>query len=169
MSTLFIGVSPSALLGHKQYYRIVFDLTRQVMFGTPWDKLSRIYDTMQDTGVIAPLSPNPVVSGDYVMVVDAWSLGGVEGITVAEAVRRLNMVAGGAYESVRSIQKLASIRDVENGANDRQAETVRINEQNAAADPLAKIGQLLGGLSNLATVAVVGLVAYAAILAFRRR
>lgn len=168
MTTQYIGTSSSAPLGYKQYYRLTFDVSRQVLFAAPSDKLNHIYNHMQDTGVLAPLSPNPVISGAEIMVVDAWTIGEATAVSVAEGVRRLEMIAGGSYQSVRSIQRLSGIGDVTGGASDRQTVTDTVAAQNAAANPLDVFGGYLSGLGNYLTLAVIGLVAYAAIVLSRR-
>lgn len=164
MSTSFIGVSSSEALGYKQYYRITFDITRQVSFQAPETRLHFIYDHMQDSGALAPLSPDPVTSGDTVMVVDAWTIGDGANLSVAEAVRRLETIAAnGTYQSVRSIQKLSGVSDVTGGAADRLGVTDSTNQSNAASDPLSKLGDLLAGLGTYTQLIVIGLVAYAVI------
>jgi len=164
MTTQYLGVSSSALLGYKQYYRLTFNVARHVLFESTSDKLNHIYNHMQDTGVIAPLSPNPVVSGDEVMVVDCWTIGDAASVSVAEGVRRLEMIAGGSYQSVRSIQKLSGIGGVTGGATARQTVTETVAAQNAASDPLSVFAGFLSGLGDVVTLGVIALVAYAAIV-----
>ena len=164
MTTQYLAVSSSALLGYKQYYRLTFDVTRQVLFESSSDKLNYIYDHMAETGVIEPLSPNPVTDGTEVMVVDCWTpTSDAASISVAEGVRRLELVAGGSYESVRSIQLLSGIGDVTGGANARQTVTDTTVTQNAATDPLSKLTGFLAGVGDYVTLGVIALVAYAVI------
>jgi hypothetical protein len=165
VTTQFIGASPSAVIGYKQYYRITFDVSGQVLFQSPSAKLDFIYDHMQDSGAFAPLSPNPSVDGDEVMTVDVWTLPAGQSLSLADAVRRLEMVAGGAYQSVRSIQKLSGIGDVTGGADARDKATDATNKQNAEDSLGTKLENLFSGLGTYTKFAVVGLVAYAVITA----
>lgn len=166
--TLFIGVSSSALLGYKQYYRVTFDVTASLNTYSPYDTLSGIYDRMGDTGVITPLSPDPLTPGDSTMVVDCYTPFVEAGsVSVAEAVRRLEAVASNAgfllstHGAVRSIQKLSGIADVTQGATDRQTTTDDTNQQNDESNPLTILGNFLGGLGHFATLGVVAIAAYA--------
>ena len=164
--TQFIGVASSALLGNKQYYRLTFEARSQAVdrfFWTAEQQLSYMYDHIQDTGVLGPLSAYPAVSGDAVMVIDAWTIGDAATVTVAEGVRRLDMVGGG-HATVRSIQKLAGIGDVTGGAQDRQDITQAVTAAKAADNPLNIFGSVFSGIGNGLTLAVIGLVAYAVIV-----
>lgn len=163
MSTQYLNVSPSDVLGYKQYYRITFDVSNQVLFDTPSNKLTFIYDHMQDSGALAPLSPNPVTPGVTVMTVDAWTIGAGPSLSIADAVNRLEMIAGGAYQSVRSIQKLAGVGDITGGAGDRAQATDTANQSNDANSLTNKLGDFFSGLGNYATLGVIALVAYAVI------
>lgn len=167
--TRFIGVSATAVLGFRQYYRITFEPRPQAtdkFFWTAEQQLAYIYDHIQDTGVLGPLSAYPSVAGDGVMVIDVWSIGDASAVTVAEAVRRLDMV-GDNHATVRSIQKLAGIADVTGGAEARQAITQA--ETAAIKSSSISLGSFFGGVSNTLTLAVIALVAYAAITLSRPR
>lgn len=163
MTTQYLNVSPSSVLGYKQYYRLVFDVTGHVFFLTSGgsSQLSYIYDHMQDSGALAPLSPNPVAGGDGVMVVDAWTIADGPSLSVAEAVRRLEAIGGGNY--VRSIEKLSGIGDVTGGAADRAAEADTVNQKNEKDSVGSHAWDFLSGLGNYTTIIVVGVVAYAVI------
>jgi hypothetical protein len=166
--TQFIGVSPSALLGARQFYRIVLDVSGQILYWSPSEvRLGYIYDHMQDTRALAPLSPNPVSTGDEVMTIDAQVID--PSLTVAEAVRRLEMVAGDVVgvdttPTVRSITKLSGIGDVTSGADDRDQQTDNANKQNQEDSLGEKLKQFFSGLGDVGGLLVIGLVAYAVIV-----
>lgn len=166
--TQFIGVSPSSLLGSRQFYRIVFDVSGQILYWSAGDvRLSYIYDHMQDTRALAPLSPNPTTTGDEVMTIDAQSIDPT--LTVAEAVRRLEMVSGDIVgvdttSTVRSITKLSGIGDVTGGADDRDDQTNAANKDNAEDSLGSQLKNFFSGLGDAGGLIVIGLVAYAAIL-----
>lgn len=166
--TQFIGVSPSAPLGSRQFYRLVIDVSGQILYASSSDvRLSYIYEHMQDTRALAPLSPNPATEGAEVMTVDAQVID--PAITVAEAVRRLEMVAGqlvgiDTQPTVRSITKLSGIGDVTGGADDRDQQTDAANKDNAGATLGAQLRNLFSGLGDAGGLLVIGLVAYAAIV-----
>lgn len=164
----FIGVAPTDGLGYKNYFRLTFETSRLATFGDVSGVLSRIYDHIQDTEVLAPLSPNPVVAGDDVMVVDVWTIGDSTAVSVGEAVRRLDEVAG-FNANLRSIQKLFGIGDVTGGAGDRQLETKSVAAARAASDPLHVLSDFVSGLGGYVTLAVFGLIAYAVIIVAKRR
>lgn len=167
MSTAFINVAPSDVIGYKQYYRLLFDVSDQgLLFGSSSAKLNYIYDHMGDGGAFSPLSDNPVVGGDTVMAVDVWTIQSGQSLSVAEAVRRLETTAGdypGAGSSVRSIQKLSGIGDVTGGAVDRANATDAANTANDENSLTNKLGGFFTGLGDYATLAVIALVAYAVI------
>ena len=164
--TQFQGVAATDLLGYKKYYRLTFDARSRIadrFFWTAEQQLSYMYDHIQDTGVLGPLSSYPAVTGDAVMVIDAWTIGEAATVTVAEGVRRLDMVGGG-HATVRTIQKLAGIGDVTGGAEARQDVTQAATVAKAADNPFNIFGSVFSGIGNGLTLAVIGLVAYAVIL-----
>lgn len=162
--TAFLGTSPSQLLGHKQYFRVTFDVSGQgLLFGSGVAKLNHIYDHMQDTGALAPMSQNPVSSGDTVMVVDTITLPAGEGLSVAEAVRRLEMLSGGIYSNVRSIQKLQGIGDVAGGADQRDQVAADANQQNDATSFSHQVSDFFAGFGHYTTLVIIGVVAVAVI------
>ena len=163
MSTQFLNVTSSDVLGYKQYYRIVFDVSGQVWVTSPDAILNHFYDHMQDTGLLAPLSPNPVVGGDTVMTVDAWTIGDGASATVAEAVRRLEMMSFLGQSSVRSIKRLSGVGDITGGAVDRADDTDSANKQNDENSLGTNLMGFLSGLGDYTTLIVIGLVAYAVI------
>lgn len=154
------------MLGYKQYYRITFDGLSPLSSGFYWtaeQQLAYMYDHIQDTGVLGPLSAYPAVPGDSVMVIDAWTIGDGATVTVAEGVRRLDMVGGG-HATVRSFQKLGGIGDVTGGAQDRADVTQAATVAKAADNPFNIFGSVFSGIGNGLTLAVIGLVAYAVIV-----
>lgn len=165
--TQFIGVSPTDGLGYKQFYRLTF-ATRGLYYDGSSDVLNYIYNHIQDTGVLGPLSPNPVVPGAKVMTVDVWTIGDSTAVSVSEGVRRLSEVAGWNATLV-SIAKLSGIGEVTRGAADRQLETESVAAARAANDPLRALSNFVSGLGGYVTLAVFGLIAYATILVASKR
>lgn len=160
--TQFIGVAPSALIGRKQFYRVTFDVSGQGLFwGAEDAKLNYIYEHMQDSMALTPLSPNPVTGGDTVMVVDAVTIDAGASLSVAEAVRRLQEIGGGIFQNVRSIQKLRDANAV--NADDRATVTDDTNKSNDENSFGSKIGDFFSGVGHFSTLLVIGMVAYAAI------
>lgn len=161
--TTYIGVAPSALLGRKQFYRVTFDVSGQgLLFGAADAKLNHIYDHMQDTGALQPLSPNPVSGGDEVMVVDAVTIDAGASMSIAEAVRRLQETGGGIFQNVRSIEKLRDAKAI--NANDRASVTDTTNKQNEENSFSHSLGEFFSGLGHYSTLLVIGAAAYAVIL-----
>jgi hypothetical protein len=166
--TTYIGTSPSTVVGAHTYYRVTFDVSGQGLFFATSSKLNYVYEHIQDTGAVAPLSANPVSSGDDVMVVDVYPIAGGASLSVAEVVRRLETVAGhyaGAGDTIRSIQKLGSINDVTAGADDRDAVADAANKSNDEDSFEHKVADFFAGLGHFTTLAVIGVVAYAVIVA----
>jgi hypothetical protein len=165
MSTTFNGVSSSAPIGVKKVYRITFDVSGQGLFFLDDDKLNYIYDHIQDSGAFSPLSPNGTVAGDDVMVVDVVTQDNGANMAIAEAVRRLEMVAGGyagAGTSVRSIQLLTNANDVDAAARD--AAKRQTDQQNDDDSLSHKFGEFFSGLGHYSTLFVFAGVAYVAML-----
>lgn len=166
--TQYIGVSPSSQLGAKQFYRLTLDVSGQVFIWSASNvRLSYIYEHLQDTGALAPLTPNPVTTGDEVMTVDCSVID--PSLTVAEAVRRVEMVAGDLVgfdttSTVRSITKLPGIGAVTGGADDRDKTTADVNDQNSQTGFTAGFMKFLSGFGDASTLIVIGLVAYAVIV-----
>ncbi|HJQ27674.1 MAG TPA: hypothetical protein VKA60_27570 [Blastocatellia bacterium] len=163
--TTFIGTSASSPIGFHKTYRITFDVSGQGLFFLDDNKLNFIYDHMQDSGAFTPLSPNPTVAGDDVMVVDVVTIDAGANMSMAEAVRRLETVAGGyagAGSSVRELRVIsasdasdAASRDAVKDAADKQNEEDSFSHR--AADAFASLG-------HYGTLAVFAFIAYAAML-----
>lgn len=170
--TDFLGVTPTDGLGYRQYYRITFEAKHSSAITHPlfWSaarSLHYMYDHIQDTGVLGPLSPNPTVEGDTVAVVDVWTIGDASAVSVGEAVRRLQQI-GGNHVAVQSFKLLRSIYDVSGGAKERDFQTQTVTAAKAAASPLGILSNFASSVGDLFTLAVIGLVAVAAITLARR-
>lgn len=168
MTTAFVGVASSSPLGDRAFYRITFEDAPGVGFKLGASGLyvgfanvfSEFYESMASrSGVVYPLSPNPVTPGAKVAVVDCQVSHGAGSVSAAEAVRRLEMASGGTIR-VRVLQKLDNVQQVQQGANNRQQMTEHAAQQRAAESPIAQLANTVGGVAQYL---LFGVAAFAAI------
>lgn len=168
--TDFVGVAADDILNLDAYYRVVLEENvwpglSGVLRGVFQNRVNAVYNNMYArTGVLSPVVPNPVKSGDtatnYVIDVGLINSGDASSITAREAVRRIEGIAGGgltevAYD-VRSFTALASVTDVRDGNAARDNLQAQVTQQKEQESSLNTIGHWL-------TLVVVVVVALAAI------
>lgn len=167
--TTFIGTSASAPLGARAFYRITFERATLALLPVAvsssgllvgWvNYFSGFYERIARSGVFIPLSPNPVTRyEDAVATVDCMVQHGVETLSVAEGVRRLNDYGAPAVK-VRTVQKLSGAADVQSGANNRQRVTDKTAAERDKANPITQLANMIGGAAQYLLFGVIALAA----------
>ncbi len=174
--TAFVGISTTDIVAPGDDFRIVIEaktidwnlLDTFKSFGA---SVTDFFNNMlAKTGVVYPVSPNPVVAGNlltgeqrvYTLDVRISGVDVVAGnysapVTAADVVNRLNGISSGV-----SVVRFQAITDADlTDAASRDALTASQSARDLASNPLTS---LFGSLGRYATLAVIAVAAYALIV-----